>query len=649
MNIGVPDTLLLRVENPVEGAAYRWQIPDTWKPIGCTTCAELRVETQETAAATRVYGVSLSGAGFAFDTVQVKGADTTILILYGIAYHCINTGMRQVNDEHHFDFVWYKGNLSEENWVVNKNNSPSIFWSQLNGKKPLLKYRRKGNNTCWSVTDEVVVRDSIAPIKIKHYDGCVNIGVPDTLLLRIENADARLRYRWYLPAEWEPIGETDRGELRVITHETQNTTRIYRVNYANIGPSVSDTVQVKGADTTLIILEDYRAFELSNIHADILNLKEENFDCFWYKGAIHRDKIIYSEDDQYNTILIPEYEFEGEKPIAQYRYKGGCWSVTDDVIPYTGIVKVEIAGKGMVSVHSGRIYVDVVSEGNHEVWAGNADTLRFVVKPSDGFYLDRIEIEDNEQVTVVPENEIKMETDGTFTFHSAVTWQYLASIDSISKENFRFIFTEKQHIIKDLGEHTVCWGDSVKMRDYYVRQPGWHYDTVDGEKARGDTVYQLYLHVNPTYRDTLYFLAERDSLPYIHGKDTIRQFGWTTLKALTVHGCDSVTYVRLDTLYIHREQHFYDTLHTCEGGALSWRGREITQTGDYADTVFDPYKGGTDSIHHLRADIYPTYREVHRAAVEADSLPYILGKDTIRQFGLTELHRYQTVHGCDSV
>ncbi|MDE7357116.1 MAG: hypothetical protein K2M74_01620, partial [Bacteroidales bacterium] len=57
-----------------------------------------------------------------------------------------------------------------------------------------------------------------------------------------------------------------------------------------------------------------------------------------------------------------------------------------------------------------------------------------------------------------------------------------------------------------------------------------------------------------------------------------------------------------------------------------------------------------DSIHHLRADIYPTYKEVvHRAAVERDSLPYIYGKDTIRQFGLTELHRYQTVHGCDSV
>ena len=198
----------------------------------------------------------------------------------------------------------------------------------------------------------------------------------------------------------------------------------------------------------------------------------------------------------------------------------------------------------------------------------------------------------------------------------------------------------------------LCSGDtSVRYwRGVPITGVGEVYDEViDPYKGGIDTFYHLQSYISPTYRDTLYFLVERDSLPYIHGKDTIRQFGWTTLKALTVHGCDSVTYVRLDTLYIHREQHFYDTLHTCEGGALSWRGREITQTGDYADTVFDPYKGGTDSIHHLRADIYPTYYDTLHFSAEADSLPYILGKDTIRNFGLTELHRHQTVHGCDSV
>ncbi|MDE5544615.1 MAG: hypothetical protein K2I83_04320, partial [Bacteroidales bacterium] len=436
VNIGVPDTLLLRVENPVEGATYRWQIPDTWKSIGCTTCAELRVETQETAAATRVYGVSLSGAGFAFDTVQVKGADTTILILYGIAYHCINTGMRQVNDEHHFDFVWYKGNLSEENWVVNKNNSPSIFWSQLNGKKPLLKYRRKGNNTCWSVTDEVVVYESVWPIRLKHYDGCVNIGVPDTLLLQVENADERLHYSWKIPNEWEPIGDTNGSELRVITHETKDTTRVYGVGigWAYNKPQYAfDTVQVKGADTKLLIFDLSSLDTYSPMGADFDWVDDDAFTYAWYKTTLEPDNSI----DKY--ALVPKYLFKGEPPILAYRYNEGCWSVTNDVVHYRGIVRVEIIGNGQVRVYSRKMYGDATSEGNHEVFADDADTLRFVFNPSDGFYLDRIEIEDGEQVLLVPAEEIERNTDGTFLFRSSVTWQELAGHeDSISKENFRF-------------------------------------------------------------------------------------------------------------------------------------------------------------------------------------------------------------------
>ncbi|MCM1555030.1 MAG: hypothetical protein NC048_06005, partial [Bacteroides sp.] len=343
---------------------------------------------------------------------------------------------------------------------------------------------------------------------------------------------------------------------------------------------------------------------------------------------------------------------KGSKPIAQYRYNGGCWSVTDDVIRYQGVVKVEIVGNGQVRVHSGRIYVDVVSDGKHEVFAGNTDTLRFVVHPSEGFYLDRIEIEDNEQVVIVPEEEIKEESDGTFTFHSSVTWQGddVNRLDSVTKENFRFVFTEKQHIQKDLGEVMICAGDSVRMNGRYVRSSGWHYDTVPGSLKAVDTVYSLYLQVNPAYRDTLHFSVERDSMPYIHGKDTIRNFGLTELhRYQTVHGCDSLIYAQLDTLYIHRERHFYDSMQACGEAVLAWRGKEITQTGHYTDTVFDPYKGGTDSVYHLRADIYPEYRDTLYFVTERDSMPYIHGKDTIHNFGLTELHRYQTAHGCDSL
>ncbi|MDE5575045.1 MAG: T9SS type A sorting domain-containing protein [Bacteroidales bacterium] len=205
-------------------------------------------------------------------------------------------------------------------------------------------------------------------------------------------------------------------------------------------------------------------------------------------------------------------------------------------------------------------------------------------------------------------------------------------------------------VYQDLKADTVCPGDSVKMINSYAKNEGWNYEVLETASAEYDTIYRMYLHHYPTYREVVHRAAvERDSLPYIYGKDTIRNFGLTELhRYQTVHGCDSITYVRLDTLYIHREQHFYDTLHTCEGGTLSWRGRDITQTGEYADTVFASYKGGTDSIYHLRADIYPVYHLTFTDSCYIEELPYRVGDVLMENFG-NKTERYVTTAGCDSV
>ena len=205
------------------------------------------------------------------------------------------------------------------------------------------------------------------------------------------------------------------------------------------------------------------------------------------------------------------------------------------------------------------------------------------------------------------------------------------------------------YVYRDLYSDTVCPGDSVKMINTYAKNGGWNYEVLETASAEYDTIYRMYLHHYPTYREVVHRAAvERDSLPYIFGKDTIRNFGLTELRHQTVHGCDSITYVQLDTLYIHREQHFYDTLHTCEGGALSWRGRDITQTGEYADTVFDPYRGGTDSIHHLRADIYSVYHRTFTDSCYIEDLPYTVGGQPMQDFG-TYTENLITTAGCDSV
>ncbi len=209
----------------------------------------------------------------------------------------------------------------------------------------------------------------------------------------------------------------------------------------------------------------------------------------------------------------------------------------------------------------------------------------------------------------------------------------------------------RSFINEDLGYDTVCPGDSVRMERTYARQAGWNYEVVwgDGNDATPDTVYRLYLHHHPTYREEVCRVAvERDSLPYIHGGDTIWRFGDTELRRyLTVHGCDSIQYLRLDTLYVHRERHFHDTLEGCVGDTLRWRGRTISQPGAYADTVRDPYRGGTDSIYHLRADIYPSHSQSYTDSCYIEELPHTVGGRPMADFGQRTGH-YLTAHGCDS-
>ncbi len=206
------------------------------------------------------------------------------------------------------------------------------------------------------------------------------------------------------------------------------------------------------------------------------------------------------------------------------------------------------------------------------------------------------------------------------------------------------------YVYQELKEDTICPGDSVKMINTYARNEGWNYEVVETPTAEYDTIYRMYLHHYPTYHEVVHRDAvEHDSLPYIYGEDTIRNFGLTELRRYqTVHGCDSVTYVWLDTLYIHRERHFYDMMHACQGDTLHWRGGEITQSGDYTDTVFDPYRGGTDSIYHLRADIYPVYHLTYTDSCYIEELPYVIGGVPISDFG-SYINRYTTAAGCDSV
>lgn len=152
VNLGIGDTLLLQVENPLEGLYYDWNIPENWQAIGCDTCGKFKVVTLENAPTTQVYSVSTSICDKALDTILVKGADTTLVILVNRTRYIIGNENSTIANYRFFDIEWYKGNFGEEN-IVTKAYYASA--DQFDGLTPLLKYRRK-NEGCWSTTSEMV-------------------------------------------------------------------------------------------------------------------------------------------------------------------------------------------------------------------------------------------------------------------------------------------------------------------------------------------------------------------------------------------------------------------------------------------------------------------------------------------------------------
>ncbi|MBD5396847.1 T9SS type A sorting domain-containing protein [bacterium] len=154
VNIGIEDTLLLQVENPVEGLHYAWSLPEAWQPLGCDTCGELTVVALENAATTQVYSVSTSICDKAFDTIQVRGADTTICIVISTKQYLafLPTAMQMASTT---DFIleWYKEDFSPSNYIT---TNKICLVSRFGGFPPLLKYKSNENNTCWSTTAEIM-------------------------------------------------------------------------------------------------------------------------------------------------------------------------------------------------------------------------------------------------------------------------------------------------------------------------------------------------------------------------------------------------------------------------------------------------------------------------------------------------------------
>ena len=347
------DSVELSVKNPLSGYVYWWScVGEDWKitPLNAQGSKALLIAKGEnngvfvlsatnayaTDTASSVYKVIRCVENCEYDTLS--GIDITEAT-------CLQQGdtaiFRIMADPSATSYTWQFGGGWEPSEYITENPYDTVVKVRVGKHQGWAKVTGKNCAGEWTMqTDSIAI--SFGELNLQHYDGCVNIGIEDTLLLQVENPVEGLRYEWNLPEAWQPLGCDTCGELTVVTLENAATTQVYSVS-TSICDKAFDTIQVKGADTLLIILFADDTYELSNKDFDYLDDRE--FDCFWYKGAIRPDKmIVYPEDETpVNDIYMPEYEFEGMKPIAQYRFKErACWSTTNEVIEWSDDTEISL-------------------------------------------------------------------------------------------------------------------------------------------------------------------------------------------------------------------------------------------------------------------------------------------------------------------
>ncbi|MCQ2338908.1 MAG: IgGFc-binding protein, partial [Paludibacteraceae bacterium] len=144
----------------------------------------------------------------------------------------------------------------------------------------------------------------------------------------------------------------------------------------------------------------------------------------------------------------------------------------------------------------------------------------------------------------------------------------------------------------------VCQGGSFAFRGRVITQPGTYYDSLTSRHGC-DSIYKLVLNIAKTYyfRDTVQ-ICDGEVYQW-HNKSII--YGGTyrdTLKTAG-SGCDSIfeVFVRIAPKFHNIE---YDTV--CSAQTYHWRGKWLTETGTYFDTLKSSQ--GCDSVYEMRLTMF---------------------------------------------
>ena len=172
---------------------------------------------------------------------------------------------------------------------------------------------------------------------------------------------------------------------------------------------------------------------------------------------------------------------------------------------------------------------------------------------------------------------------------------------------------------------------------------GVYYDSLQ-TVAGCDSVYTLNLTVNPVYSFSETASVCSYDLPYSWRGRSLTATGVYYDSLQTVAGCDSIYAL---TLTVNQSQTITNTtIELCEGMTQTWRGKTISAAGEYRDTVMNAT--GCYDVYVVNAIVHPTYHYYDTMTVCQSALPYQWGGHNFTA-AETYVLNLQTSNGCDSI
>lgn len=202
---------------------------------------------------------------------------------------------------------------------------------------------------------------------------------------------------------------------------------------------------------------------------------------------------------------------------------------------------------------------------------------------------------------------------------------------------------EPAHVMNTHSEwYSICQGDGQLWRGNTYYNSGIYYDTIKTANEEIDSLYILYLTVNPTYAwsERISFL----SFPTTYRDSLINQPGAYVFKYQSTFGCDSIitTYIDQD---VYRDE---QTVTICPGETHIWSydGQTYTVSGKY--TKVEQNAAGHDSVIHVLNLTVRYIPETHIEHTMCKGETYIFADQSLTQSGVYR-HTYHKTGGCDSV